>query len=51
MQSFPSRRGRRVLTLLSGVGPESTQGMAGDEVALDVEGVVDGGMNREKPLR
>ena len=48
--SVSSSRGR-VLPLLHGFDPEETQRAAGDEMALEVEGVVDGGMNGQEALR
>jgi hypothetical protein len=36
--------------LLHSLGPEDAQRTAGDEMALEVEGVVDGGIDREKSL-
>jgi len=36
--------------LIGGFGSEYAQGAAGDEMALQVESVVDGGMGREKAL-
>jgi hypothetical protein len=35
---------------LGRLGPEKPKGAAGDEVALKVEGVVDGGMSGQEPL-
>jgi hypothetical protein len=37
--------------MLGGLSSEEAQCAAGDEVTLEVEGVVDGGMGREKALR
>ena len=42
---------RRDSPLLRGFSSEEAQCAAGDEVALDVEGVVDGRMSREEALR
>jgi hypothetical protein len=37
--------------MLACFGPELAKRAAGDEVALKVEGVLDGGVDREKALR
>ena len=41
----------RVLPLLRGRGSEEAQRRSGDQMTLEVEGVVDGGMNGEITLR
>ena len=41
----------RVLPLLRSFGSEDPHGLSGDQMALKIERVVDGGMNREKTLR
>jgi len=46
----PSRSYYRGVPLISGLGSEGPQGAAGDEMALQVEGVVDGGMGGEEAL-
>jgi hypothetical protein len=42
---------RRRPPLLQGRGSEAAEGLAGDEMTLEVEGVVDGGVAREEVLR
>jgi hypothetical protein len=46
----PSRSRYRGIPLLGRFGSEGAQRAAGDEMALQVEGVVDGGMGGEKAL-
>ena len=50
---FPtgSRRGGRGLPVGPGLRPEGAQGTAGDQVALEVEAVVDGGVQGNEALR
>ena len=45
-----SGTGDSTFPLRLGVGSKSSQGGSGDEVALEVEGIVDGGMHVEKAL-
>lgn len=45
-----SCRGGGGLPVGHGLCPEGAQGAAGDQVALEVEGVVDGGMQRDEAL-
>ena len=45
-----SRRRGRMLPSMRRLGPESPKGAAGDEVALKVERVVDGGLDRKEAL-
>src|SRR5215469_2005369 len=45
-----SRLGDRSLPVRHRFGSEFPQGRSGDEMALQVEGVVDSGMDAEKPL-
>src|SRR4051794_41363389 len=40
----------RSIPIGHGLGPEGAQGAAGDQVALDVEGVVGSGMHRDETL-
>ena len=42
--------GGRDLPLLSGRGSEEAQRPSGDQMALEIEGVVDGGVGGEKTL-
>jgi hypothetical protein len=42
--------GGKVIPIGPGLGPEGAQGAAGNQVALDVEGVVGGGMHRDETL-
>src|ERR1051325_7402646 len=48
---FVSRRGNRSRPMRHRFGSEGPQGRSGDEMALQVEGVVDGGVQAEKSLR
>ena len=45
-----SGRGGRDLPLVSGHSAEEAQRRSGDQMALEIEGVVDGGMGGEKTL-
>ena len=45
-----SGTGDSTFPLRLGFGSKSSQGGSGDEVALEVEGIVDGGMHVEKAL-
>src|SRR6266446_4621172 len=47
---YVSGTGDSTFPLRLGVGSKSSQGGSGDEVALEVEGIVDGGMHVEKAL-
>lgn len=40
-----------MLPWLHGLGPEQAERAAGEDMALKVEGVVDGGMNGQEALR
>src|SRR5215207_3371097 len=46
----PTLGGRRRVPLLHGTCPDVAQGSAGDQMTLDVEGIVDGGVRGEKSL-
>jgi hypothetical protein len=45
-----SRRSGRGIPIGPGLGPEGAQGAAGNQMALEVEGVVGGGMHRDEAL-
>src|SRR3954453_20214500 len=45
-----SRRSGRSVPISPGLGPEGAQGSAGNQVALEVEGVVGGGVHRDEAL-
>jgi hypothetical protein len=49
-RDFPSRSSHRGVPLIGGLGSEYAQRAARDEMALQVEGVVDSGMGGEKAL-
>ena len=49
-RDYPSHCRYRGIPLLDRLGSEGAQRAAGDEMALQVEGVVDGGMGGEKAL-
>ena len=49
-RDYPSHRRYRGIPLLDRLGSEGAQRAAGDEMALQVEGVVDGGMGGKKAL-
>jgi len=45
-----SRRCRRLLPRVDGRGSETAERRSGDQVALEVEGIEDGGVEGEEPL-
>ena len=50
-RDFLLRSSHRGVPLFGGLGSENAQRAAGDEMALQVKGVVDSGMGGEKVLR